>query len=229
MDEALFMVVQSLAGQSAVLDRAISNIATNPVLKGVPPMLLFWSLWFSAGTRRQVVRAQLLAMVVVAAVALAAGRILTTFLPFRLRPFHTPGTEMNLSFDLDPATLSGWSSFPSDHAVMFFALAACLWAISKTAGAVAIVHATIAIAFGRVFLGFHWPVDILGGALIGIITARILLRPLAEVFLRKQVVPKCSRFENVTYPVLFLVTYQIATMFDGVRDLAGAIGRAVRL
>ena len=223
MDLTVFAAVQALAGESAAFDRVISNIAVNPILKGGLPMVLFWALWFSSPAQRDQVRAGLVAMLGVAAIALVAGRVLASQLPFRLRPLHAPGVEIQLSFDLDPSILSGWSAFPSDHAVMFFALAACFWQIRRGFGMVAVAHALVAIVFGRVFMGFHWPSDVLAGMLIGIALAVLLFRPLSRWIDRSGILRLCDRHEVLVYPLLFLITFQISTMFDALRSLAGAM------
>lgn len=225
MDDQFFTAIQSLAGTKPLFDRVVSHIATNPLLKGGLPMLVLWSLWFTNAGDRARVRSRLIAVLGVAAVALAASRIITGFLPFRLRPLHTADVQMLLSFDHDPTVLSGWSAFPSDHAVMFFAIAGGFWQIRRWAGAVTLVHALVAIAFGRVFLGYHWPSDVLAGMLIGLVFAALLLRPLAGLVTSLGITGFCDRFEGVAYPALFLLSWQVATMFDAVRALAGALFR----
>ncbi len=59
-------------------------------------------------------------------------------------------------------------SFPSGHALFFFALATAIFCRDKAWGALFFVLA-ILIGFGRVAAGIHYPTDILGGATLGII------------------------------------------------------------
>lgn len=223
MDIAIFDAIQSFAGRSEVFDRIICNIACNPLLKGTLPMLLFWALWFSSSAKRMTYRSQLLAMLVVSATAIIIGRTLATVLPFRLRPLHDDAVQLQLSFELDSSILSGWSAFPSDHAVMFFALATSFFMINRTAGLIAYAHGLIAIVFGRVFLGFHWPSDVIAGVLVGVLVALFLMRPVTRWIDRIDLTRWLIRREQFLYPALFIVTYQVTTMFDATRELAAAM------
>jgi membrane-associated phospholipid phosphatase len=67
-------------------------------------------------------------------------------------------------------------SFPSDHTIIAVALAAGLWIVSRKLGVVAVILAAIE-GFSRVYLGQHYPHDVLAGA---ILSAAVLLigRPL---------------------------------------------------
>jgi undecaprenyl-diphosphatase len=64
--------------------------------------------------------------------------------------------------------IEGWSSFPSDNACLFFGVAFCLLLVSRRAGILALAHTVVAVGFTRVYLGYHYPTDILGGAALGI-------------------------------------------------------------
>jgi membrane-associated phospholipid phosphatase len=57
-------------------------------------------------------------------------------------------------------------SFPSDHAVMAGAVAAGLWLVDRRFGAAATVLAVL-MAFTRVYIGAHYPWDVLGGLAFG--------------------------------------------------------------
>ncbi len=80
------------------------------------------------------------------------------------------------------------ASFPSGHAAFFFALATAITLVFatrwRTWGAVFFLGAVL-IGLARVIAGLHWPIDILGGAVIGILSAIILYFPFKKYYLQK--------------------------------------------
>ena len=53
-------------------------------------------------------------------------------------------------------------AFPSGHTVFYFTLAFAIWHINKKWGQWLLAGAFI-LGLARVFIGVHWPFDILGG------------------------------------------------------------------
>ena len=67
------------------------------------------------------------------------------------------------------------ASFPSDHTTVSFAIAFAVLAIDLPAGVIFLVIAAI-IGIGRLFIGAHYPSDVLAGFVIGLIAAGIVVR-----------------------------------------------------
>ena len=65
-------------------------------------------------------------------------------------------------------------SFPSGHAATSFAAASILTAFAPRFAPAWLLLA-VAIAFSRVYVGVHYPLDIVGGAVLGVVTALLLL------------------------------------------------------
>lgn len=75
-------------------------------------------------------------------------------------------------------------SFPSDHAAIAFALASLI-AIFYPKWAILLYVGVFLIAFSRVFVGVHYPTDIVAGAFVGIVSVFIV---------RRMVIPQLGSF-----------------------------------
>lgn len=97
----------------------------------------------------------------------------------RPRPYETHSISHPWSSSTD-------ASFPSDHASVSLAIAFAVIAIDATAGAVLLVAAII-IAVGRLFIGAHYPSDVLAGLGVALVAAFVvvrLLRPFVDFVVR---------------------------------------------
>jgi undecaprenyl-diphosphatase len=76
-------------------------------------------------------------------------------------------------------------SFPSGHATTSFACAVTLAAFTPRYAAPVLYALAAGIAYSRVYVGVHYPLDVLAGAVLGILVARAL-RPLPAVLRRSR-------------------------------------------
>jgi len=83
--------------------------------------------------------------------------------------FYTPRPFDIFSVNLLIPPLN-MASFPSGHASFYSAIAFYIFLKNKKLGIFALVCALL-ISVSRVFVGVHWPVDILGGFIVGLISA----------------------------------------------------------
>lgn len=87
---------------------------------------------------------------------------------FRPRPFIE--NHVNLL-----VKMADKSSFPSGHASICFALSFVVYHYNKKAGIFFFV-ASFLVSIARVFVGVHWPADILGGAAVGIFCGWLMVK-----------------------------------------------------
>ncbi|MEU3519878.1 phosphatase PAP2 family protein [Streptomyces sp. NPDC006654] len=66
-------------------------------------------------------------------------------------------------------------SFPSNHAAVAFAAVAALLVIDRALGAVALVIA-IPLGISRVYVGAHYPHDVVAGAVVGVLVGIVAVR-----------------------------------------------------
>ncbi len=161
LDVALFHLLNNLAGVSPLLDwlvRAVVNDYAVPTLFA----FILGAFWFSGQTEEERQRNQRAIFVTLLSLLLTniVIRIVQIYY-FRPRPFATE--EVKLLF-YRPSV----SSFPSVPVATLFCYVTALWPANRTVGRGLLV---LAVLFGlaRVIAGVHYPFDIIGGALLGVL------------------------------------------------------------
>jgi undecaprenyl-diphosphatase len=213
-DRYLLLWINRPAGQNGVLDKLVFDIADATLIKGGIFLAFYWWLWFDreADRRRDVVIAFMAAIVTA-----VASRALQVGLPFHQRPLHTPSLGLHIPLNVDPDSLNTFSSFPSDHAMLFFALCVPLWARSRWLGAAAMLWTILLICLPRVYLGYHYPSDVLAGALLGVVLMVVLCRLLAATSLPDRVVGFSASHPAAFYALAFVASVELAMLFYDVR------------
>jgi len=226
IDDIILAWLTSLPGRSTTFDALMAQLPREQT-NGALIISIIWWYWFRQSDRAttQRTREQLLGTMFAAGVGLFAARFLAATLPFRLRPRFEPG--LHLVWPDAPTSLGlvDWSAFPSDHAVMFSALAVGLCFVSWRMGLAALVYAILIVSFPRVYFGIHYPTDIIAGLALGALVAYCT----NGVAVRRQLFGRVLLWEQrspqVFYVGLFVVTFQFATMFNSVRQGVRAVFR----
>ena len=91
----------------------------------------------------------------------------------RLRPSHEPAIIDQIRLLVSKGGLYG---FVSSHAANFFAIAAIVSALFSERKYLPYLLYSWAslVAYSRVYVGKHYPLDIIGGAVLGIVMAKLL-------------------------------------------------------
>ncbi len=165
-DRHWFLVINGWTAISPVLnDLAIVLAKYAPELWAV----IFLLLWFWPPLKQNRSRRAVVYATVAGVLALAINVSLSHFLPYRPRPFVFEPHLVHQLISHKPDT-----SFPSDHAAGSFAFAIGLFYARPRDGWWGLLFAA-AISVARVWVGVHWPTDVLAGAVIGLISGALVL------------------------------------------------------
>ena len=228
-DTAVLGFFNQVAQRSWAVDSLIMMISDSDALKGYLSLPLIWWAWFRA-PHREDHRQTVLLTILAAFAAMAIARVLQLVLPYRARPVHTAGLDFTLPYTMPADFLAGWSSFPSDHASLFFALAAGLWLVSPLVGAFAFLHAAVLVSLPRIYVGLHFPTDILSGACLGV-TAMAVIWKWRAVFVKllEPGLAWSKTSPHLFYPAFFILTSELAHLFKDSRWLAESLWHMAKL
>ena len=219
-DLTIISFLNGFARQSWTFDAFMVFLSGNKLFKGGVLIAVLWSMWVSFDKDRVKRHDLILCTPLSCFLALLTARILALTLPFRSRPLHTSELGFLVPYEMRPRALETWSSFPSDHATLFFSLAAAIFFMSRAMGVLAFTYVFGVIALPRIYLGLHFPTDIIAAALIGVaitygITSSLKIRDLvyeiAMLLYRKS--------PGAFYACFFILTYQMANLFAEVRAI----------
>jgi undecaprenyl-diphosphatase len=162
MDTQLFLYLNGLTVKAPFIGWFFRGISNDYFSIIICCLILVW-LWFGTrgADRRQIIQQAIIITIISVLLANILVAISNNFY-FRIRPFNqlAPGT-VNLLFY--PPTDS---TFPSNLAATLFSLAIPIFIKNKAYGSVLLVTAALC-SIGRIFIGIHYPLDILGGAVFG--------------------------------------------------------------
>ena len=226
VDHAILSGLTSFSGHSILFDRFVLGLSSNDLLKGVTIVSIFWWIWFRDDPNQSKNRERLISTTLSAIPAMSVARVLAITLPFRFRPVHS-----DLGFVFPSGSelrLIDWSSFPSDHAALFFTLSAGLLFVSRTAGVFAMAWTFIVICFPRIYLGWHYPTDIMAGAVIGIGFACLgnLMGVVGRI--SRSILTWETKNPGLFYWSFFIISFEIADLFESVRRIFAFIYKAFK-
>jgi len=161
MDFYLFNFLNQWAGQWLCLD-GLAIFLAKYLGYFLVLLLIAWLIWDFFFKKERYKRTTKVISLSLGA-ALFSRLVITElirWLYYRPRPFVI--SQVNQLISHSPS-----GSFPSGHAAFFFALATVIFLNNKKAGFL-FFSASFLIGLARIFVGLHYPSDILAGALIGI-------------------------------------------------------------
>jgi len=162
IDHILFSKINSLAGKSSIADWIVIFGARYLIVIMVASLLKYVFIY-----RDKAERAVNLRLVWNAFLSVGMSLLFNYLLSFfiqRSRPF-----DIGLGENIYGSVFTN-GSFPSEHATIAFAIAMAVFMVYKKFGTALLIMAAL-VGVSRVYVGIHYPLDILGGAFVGIIMA----------------------------------------------------------
>lgn len=205
---------------SWAFDKIVGFFTSHNFYKGGLLTALLWWGWFKDPKDQRDDRRKIMAGLICSMIAVGAGKALSLAAPFRSRPLHTPELGLTFPYESGAPELEHCSSFPSDHAILLFGLAAIIFLVSRKAGIIAFMYTVLVNGFARVYVGLHYPTDILAGALMGLGGVLVGVPLLARTKPVQWIVEISFRKPHIFYPLFFILTYQVTDLFFAARATA---------
>lgn len=174
-DHILFKKINDLAGDSTTADWIAIFGARYLIVIMAASLLKYVFIYKNKAER--LLNLRVVANAFFATALAAAVNLSISFMVGRLRPFDAGDGE-----NIYGAVIVG-SSFPSTHAAMAFAIACAVFLTYRKFGSVLLVLAAM-VALSRVYVGIHYPMDVLVGAFLGMLAALTVVKIITPALLK---------------------------------------------
>jgi membrane-associated phospholipid phosphatase len=218
-DRPLTNLINSFANRSTLFDGLVASLNAAYSFSGVVLMALIWSCWFD--TKDVEGRTRILIGTLGAIAAGGVSRFLQHALSTHPRPVHDPALAFQAPSGIEPL-YNTWNSFPSDHVTVFAGLALVIY-IARSRFAVFAIVWTMVVETSRIYMGGHYPSDLVGGAALGAVAVWATQVPWL-ISLGSRLVIRLERSSpSLVCMVAFFLSYQIATLFGDIRNTLGPL------
>lgn len=227
-DYSIIVWINHFARRWWLFDRSVCAFESEPLLKGGVLTAFLWWTWFRRSQDKRRDQAILVAGIASAMVVMTVCRAAAFLLPFRTRPFFQTSLHFTPPLGTSSLTWINWSSFPSDHAALFFSLAMTVFFVSRRVGIFACLYTLFFICLPRIYVGDHYPTDILVGSLVGIASAWIFARPAVYEPIARRPLRVLESGPSLFYVVAYVVSLLLTTNLEIVRKAGAVVFHALR-
>ncbi|MBJ8030159.1 undecaprenyl-diphosphatase [Bacillus cereus group sp. N21] len=177
-------------------DLGKQNPSLNPMMVFVAEYMLYALVlgvliyWFTRNNKNRMMIIQGgLAFIVAEIIGKIVGQFYSHHQPFAV----LPNVNQLVEHEID-------NSFPSDHTILFFSICVSMWLVRKKEGWLWLMLA-FCVAISRIWVGVHYPIDVVTGALVGIISALFVYWIAPKLSFIKRLLGLYERMEKHVIPV----------------------------
>ncbi|MCR8861016.1 undecaprenyl-diphosphatase [Bacillus pseudomycoides] len=177
-------------------DLGKQNPSLNPMMVFVAEYMLYALVlgvliyWFTRNNKNRMMIIQGgLAFIVAEIIGKIVGQFYSHQQPFAV----LPNVNQLVEHEID-------NSFPSDHTILFFSICVSIWLVRKKEGWLWLMLA-FCVAISRIWVGVHYPIDVVTGALVGIISALFVYWIAPKLSFIKRLLGLYERMEKHVIPV----------------------------
>ncbi|MEZ2659515.1 undecaprenyl-diphosphatase [Aneurinibacillus aneurinilyticus] len=167
----------------------------NPVIVFLADYMLYFLClsivvyWFTrTNQNRMMVIQAVLAFIFAELLGRIAGQFHSHYQPFAVLPH----VNKLIEHDID-------NSFPSDHTILFFSVCISFWLVRKKSGWLWLML-PFCVAISRIWVGVHYPIDVVTGAFLGVISALFVYWLVPKLSSIKQLLALYEKMEQQVLP-----------------------------
>ncbi|MED4730911.1 undecaprenyl-diphosphatase [Aneurinibacillus migulanus] len=167
----------------------------NPVIVFLAEYMLYFLClsivvyWFTRTNKnRMMVIQAVIAFILAEILGKIAGQFHSHYQPFAVLPH----VNQLIEHDID-------NSFPSDHTILFFSVCISFWLVRKK-GEWLWLMLPCCVAISRIWVGVHYPIDVITGALLGVISALFVYWLVPKLSSIKQLLALYEKMEQQVLP-----------------------------
>ena len=111
--------------------------------------------------------------------------------------------------------------------MLWVAVATGIFLMRWHMGLFALIYAVFFICLPRVYLGLHYPTDVIAGAALGAIITYLMTREALRARFARPLLHGMQRFPALGYTMAFLLCFELITQFDELLMLGQSLSKAI--
>ncbi|WP_338754649.1 undecaprenyl-diphosphatase [Bacillus sp. FJAT-52991] len=183
---SLFRLINDLGKEYPFLNPTFSFIAEYMVVLLALSVLF---IWFTRETdNRMMILCASIAFLCAFTIGKVSGLFHSNYQPF------VELTEVNQLIDKEKD-----NSFPSDHTILFFSYGISFWLFKRGWSILWVLLAAL-VGVSRIWVGVHYPFDVLAGMLISLASATFIYLTVPKLSVTQNAIKIYEKYENMLLP-----------------------------